>query len=94
MSSSWGIDLKSCSPETLFDLANQLKGSDDKTQLLSIQKEIIERVRGMGASNQVIVDLLIRNMWKGERAALAEDWSEAMGISELEFRKLANVRKS
>ena len=68
MNSSWDIDLKSCTPDTLFDLANQLKGSEQhKSRLLDIQKEIIDRVRGMGASNQVIVDLLIRNMWKGER---------------------------
>lgn len=92
MSRSWDIDIKSCSPETLLDLSRQLKGSEYRAQLLEIQRELIDRVRTAGATDEEVINLLIQNIWKGERTALAKEWSEAIGISEAEFMRIANVR--
>lgn len=88
----WSIDIADCSSETLLDLTKQLKGSEHKAQLLEIQCELINRVRKTGATDQEIINMLIRNVWKGDRVALAKEWGGALGMSEDEFMRIANVK--
>jgi hypothetical protein len=86
------VDVKTCSPQQLVELSRQLKGSRHTALLLEVRKEMVERLRKAGASNQKIVDTIIVNMWKGDRANLITEWSEVLGISEQEFKRLANIR--
>ena len=88
----WSVDVESCSAEQLVELAKQLKGSEYKTQLLAVQREMIARLRRAGHSNQKIVDTLIANAWVGDRADLAKEWAPVLGITEKEFRRLASGR--
>jgi len=84
----WDVDIETCSPEQLVELAKQLAGSGHKSQLAGIQREMVVRLRKTGVTNQQIVDTLIMNLWKGDRAALVVEWSVALGISESEFERL------
>lgn len=86
----WSIDVESCSTEQLVELAKQLKGSEHRAQLLAIQREMVARLRKAGFSDQKIVDALIANAWAGDRAALAKEWAEALGMTEKEFKRLAS----
>jgi hypothetical protein len=86
------IDLDSCSPKTLFELYQQLKDSEHNALRTEIQRKLVECVRKTGRSTQYIVDLLIAGVGtKTERAEIAKEWSVAVGISEQEFRQMANV---
>lgn len=86
----WSVDVESCSPEQLVELAKQLKGSEHKTQLLAVQREMVSRLRKAGFNNQKIVDTLIANTWVGDRPDLAKEWAAALGITEKEFKRLAS----
>lgn len=86
----WNIDVKSCSPEQLVELLEQLEGSQHKAQVLEIQRELVERARKLGRTTQQIVDGLCRRLpTKRERTKMAQRWSVALGISEEEFKRMA-----
>ena len=86
------IDVKSCSTQQLVELARQLRGSSHNTVLRDIQRELVERARTAGRTNQQIVDALIMGMTETERKAIAKEWCAALGVSEEEFKRLANVK--
>lgn len=86
----WNIDVKSCSSEQLVELLEQLEGSQHRSQVLEIQRELIERARKSGRTNQQLIDGLTRRLTtKKERAKMAQKWSAALGISEEEFKRMA-----
>lgn len=88
----WNVDVKSCSSEQLVELLRQLRGSRYSQVVLKIQSELVERARNAGCSNQKLVDRFILGCPKDERKAIAKEWSAALGISEEEFKRLANIR--
>lgn len=87
--SGWSVDPKSCSNERLAELLVLLKGSEHRAQLLEVQREIVERARKAGRTTKELVNGLTRHVVKKDRAAVAKEWSAALGISEEEFRRIA-----
>lgn len=84
------VDVKNCTTQTLVELSRQLEGSEHKELLLEVRREMIDRLRKAGSSNQEIVDTLIMGVWKADRNAMAEEWSLVLGITEQEFKRLAS----
>lgn len=93
--SGWDIDVNSCSPKTLFELYQQLKESEGNAAIcLKIKRRLVECMRETGSTNGKIVDILIKGVGSvRERREIAKEWSEALGITEAEFKRLANAGK-
>ena len=84
----WDVDVKVVALTSSVALARQLEGSRYETQLQEIRREMVERLRKAGSSDQEIVDTLICNLWHGDRGDLVKEWSPVLGISGIEFKRL------
>lgn len=90
MTRGWSISVRSLSTATLMELYRLLKESDDKRQTAEIQRELVSRARAEGLTTQEIVDALVASVGKRrERAAIASEWCEALGLTEMEAKRLA-----
>ncbi len=94
-SPGWDIDVESCTPRALFELYQQLKDSEKHAeQRLKCQRQLIACLRRDGRSTQEIVDVAIHGVGsKAERRVIGKAWSEALGITEQEFNRLANAER-
>jgi hypothetical protein len=82
-------DLKSLSPESLVELIQLLEGSAHQRLRKKAQKELVERLKKQGFSNEQIAVLLTTNVYGvTKKKSIAKEWSEALGITYEEFLKL------
>ena len=78
------------STATLAELYRLLKDSKDNRQAVEIQKELVRRAKAESLTIQDIVDVLVAGIGKKSlRAAIAREWSEALGLTEEEAKRLA-----
>lgn len=91
MSGGWSVSVKTTSSAALTELYQLLKGSkENRSQALEIQKELVERARAEGLTTQEIVNALVAGVGKkSERAEIAKEWCEALGLTETEAKRLA-----
>lgn len=90
MSGGWSISAKRASTASLMDLYRLLKGSEEhRTKALEIQKELVRRAMAGGRTTREVVNTLVAGAGKRERAEIAREWAEALGVTEAEFRRLA-----
>lgn len=87
----WSVNLKATSTATLVELYQLLKGStEQRPQALAIQKELVERARLEGLTTEEILGVLVVGVGtRNERAAIAKEWCEALGLTADEARRLA-----
>ncbi len=75
----------------LMELYRLLKESDDRRQAVEIQRELVGRAREEGLTIREIVRTLVAGVGKrSDRAAIASEWYEALGITEKEAKRLAD----
>jgi len=87
----WEIDVKSCSHEQLAALLKLLAGDEQKDIQRQIRRELIDRARARGLTDQQIISRLILGVPKGaSRNEVAEDWADAFGISVKDFKRIAS----
>ncbi len=84
------IDVKTCSPQELVLLIEQLEGSEHKALRMEIQRELINRLRFKGESDARIIEILLRGVSVGaKRDKIAAGWAEAFGLTAREFKRIA-----
>ncbi len=87
------IDIPSLSNERLAELTELFKGSEQHRNLLvALRSELVARLRKQAFTTQEIVKCITRGRNKADRDLIAKDWSEVLGGSDREFRKIANQR--
>lgn len=90
MPPEWSFRPESMSTATLMELYQLLKGSKNRRQAVAIQKELVRRAQAEGLTIHEIVDVLVAGIGKKSlRAAIAREWSEALGLTEEEAKRLA-----
>jgi hypothetical protein len=83
------VDLKSLSPEGLVELIQQLEGSRHLGLRRRAQKELADRLKEQGFSNQRIAILLTMNVYGiAKKRAIAKEWADALGVTPNEFMQL------
>lgn len=88
--SGWSIDVGDCKDTTLGELYEQLKGSNSPNKI-PIQRELLKRAREKGAKTiKDLIGILIQGVPKKGRIEIAREWCEALEISEIEFKRIAN----
>jgi hypothetical protein len=89
MAPDWSIRPESMSSAALMELYQLLKGSKDRRHAVKIQKELVRRSKAEGLTIQEIVEVLVAGIGqKRLRAAVAREWSEALGLTEEEAKRL------
>ena len=87
--SGLNADLFSLSPKGLVDLIQQLEGSRHLGLRKRAQKELVDRLKKQGFTNQRIAVLLTTNVYGiAKKRAIATEWADALGITDKEFLKL------
>ena len=82
------IDLNSLSPEGLVALIQQLEGSHHLGLRKRAQKELVDRLKKQGFTNQRIAVLLTTNVYGiAKKRAIAREWADALEITDKEFLK-------
>ena len=90
---SWKVDVKSLSHQALVDLLKQLNASKHREVIESLRRELIDRSRTRGLSNQEIIKLIALGIPRGRRLnELAKTWAEILGVSVEEFRRIADAK--
>lgn len=90
---SWKVDVKSLSHQELVDLLKQLDVSKHKEVIESLRRELIDRSRARGLSNQKIIRLIALGIPRGRRLnELAKTWAEILGVSVDEFKQIADAK--
>ena len=90
---SWNVDVKSLGHNQIVDLLEKLQGSGRQDLILSLRQELIGRARIRGLSDAEIVKSLSRAVPRGLRLQeVAKEWAEALGLTVVEFKRIANVR--
>jgi hypothetical protein len=89
--SGWSIDPKKYSTKTLAALYRLLDDSPDKSQRQEIQRELVARAEAQGFTTKEILRALVQGVGsRVERGRIAKEWSEALGLSEKEAKRLAD----
>lgn len=90
---SWKIDVKSLGAKEIVKLLRQLDESKYKEVILDLRRELVQRARDEGASDEVIIRTLTRAVPRGLRLdAVAKEWAGVLGLSVKEFKRIANVK--
>jgi hypothetical protein len=90
---SWKVDVKSLSPDQIVQLLKELRGSEHKEQVQNLKRELIERARGEGATDEQIIRVLAQNVARGSSLHdVAKEWADCFGISVTEFKRIADAR--
>lgn len=83
------IDRKSYSPSQLVELIEQLEGGQHDSLRLDVMRELIERLREKGFTDQGIIEELLRGVGGGrKRDSIAKEWAPAFGLSPRDFKRL------
>jgi hypothetical protein len=87
----WEIDVKSCSHEQLAALLKLLAGGEHKDVQRQIRRELVDRARERGLTDQQVINRLVLGVPRGARRnEIAEDWADGFGISVKEFKRIAS----
>ena len=86
----WSVNVKNVSSASLMELYQLLKASDDnREQAREIQRELVSRARAAGMKTRDIMRVLVAGVTrKRERAVIAKEWCNALGLQENEARRL------
>ena len=87
----WSVSVKNASTATLMALYQLLKASDEnRPQALEIQRELVRRARAEALTTHEIVRILVAGVGtKRQRGLIAMEWCDALGVTEIEARRLA-----
>jgi len=90
---TWKIDIKSLSTNEIVSLLGQLNESKFKEVTIDLRRELIQRARDEGTTDETIVRTLTRGVARGAKLdALAKEWASVLGLSVKEFKRIANVK--
>lgn len=64
---SWKVDVKSLSNQKLVELALSLDGSEHKEVVESLRRELVERIRAIGISNEEMVKRIASGVPHGRK---------------------------
>ena len=89
----WKIDVKTLSTNEIVKLLRQLDGSKHKEVILDLRRELVKRARDEGASDETIIRTLTRSVPRGSSLnAVAKEWASVLGLTEEEFKRIANAK--
>lgn len=91
---SWKVDVKSLSnTHKLVELALSLDGSEHKEVVESLRRELVERIRAIGISNEEMVKRIASGVPHGRKFnEIAKAWAEILGLSVEEFKRIADAK--
>jgi DNA repair exonuclease SbcCD ATPase subunit len=90
---TWKIDIKSLSTNEIVRLLGQLNESKFKEVTIDLRRELIQRARDEGTTDETIVRTLTRGVARGAKLdAVAKEWASVLGLSVKEFKRIANVK--
>jgi len=90
---SWKIDIKSLSTQEIVRLLRQLDESEYQKVILDLRRELVQRARDEGASDEAIIRTLTRAVPRGLALdAVAKEWAGVLGLSVTEFKRIANAK--
>lgn len=91
--SSWRVNVKSLSNHRLVELALSLDGSEYKEIVESLRRELVERLRAIGISNEEMVKRIASGVPRGRKFnEIAKAWAEILGLSVEEFKRIADAK--
>ena len=83
------VDLGSMSSEGLVDLIQQLEVSRHIGLRKRAQKELVDRLKKQGFTDQRIAVLLTTNVYGlAKKKAIAKEWADALGVKPNEFMRV------
>ena len=87
--SGWTLDIAGTSSKELVAILGRLEEESQKDLHFNIKKELVERVRKKGNSDEKTIKGLKLGVPKGEpQNKLAREWAIIFGISEGEFKRI------
>jgi len=90
---SWKVDVKSLSNQKLVELSLSLDGSEHKEVVESLRRELVERLRAIGISNEEMVKRIASGVPRGRKFnEIAKAWAEILGMSVEEFKRIADAK--
>lgn len=90
---TWKVDVKSLSNQKLVELALSLDGSEYKEVVESLRRELVERIRAIGISNEEMVKRIASGVPRGRKFnEIAKAWAEILGLSVEEFKRIADAK--
>ena len=83
------IDHKACSPSQLVVLIEQLEEGGHDALRLILKRELIDRLRQKGLTDQRIIDLLQRGVGaSAKKDKIAKEWAPALGLTAKELKRI------
>ena len=90
---SWTVDVKSLSNQKLVELSLNLHGSEHREVVESLRRELVERIKAKGISNEEIVKRIASGVPRGRKLNdIAKAWAGILGLSLEEFKRIADAR--
>ena len=87
--SGWTFDILNASSAELVRVLGGLDENSQEGLQFNIKKELVERARSKGNTDEQIINTLNAGVPKGEqRNKIAKKWAKALGISEREFKRV------
>lgn len=89
-SQEWlSIDHKTCSPSQLVAFIEDLDGGKHDALRSTLKKELVDRLRAKGLTDQRIIEELLRGVGtSAKRNKIAKDWAPVFGLTPKELKRI------
>lgn len=88
------INFKGLSDKGLYDVLEELRGSDQFDLLFQARRELAERLKKQGFSNKRCAKILTANVYGVlRRRQIAKEWAPVLDITKQEFLRLIGIEQ-